>query len=61
MNNNGKRKTLGELFLLMHSTKNPVTRCSYRQAIANRLDRIEKMYFREKIIFLEEFNTIGKI
>lgn len=36
------RKTLGELFVAMHMTTNPVTRWSYRQAIANRLDRIER-------------------
>lgn len=36
------RKTLGELFILLHTTTNPVTRASYRQAIANRMDRIEK-------------------
>ena len=35
-------KTLGELFMEMHRTSNPVTKSSLRQAIANRLDRIEK-------------------
>lgn len=37
-----KRATLGELFLEEKRVTNPVTRWSYRQIIANRLDRIEK-------------------
>lgn len=41
-NTGHKGKTLGELFLAMHATSNPVTRSSYRQAIANRLDRLEQ-------------------
>jgi hypothetical protein len=35
-------KTLGEIFLSMNKTKNPVTRYVYREIMANRLDRIEE-------------------
>ena len=35
-------KTLGELFMAMNKATNPVTKWSYNQAIANRLDRIER-------------------
>jgi hypothetical protein len=35
-------KSLGEIFLAMNKTKNPVTRSVYREIMANRLDRIEE-------------------
>lgn len=36
-----KGSTLGELFIKYEKETNPVTKSSYREIIANRLDRLE--------------------
>jgi hypothetical protein len=49
-------KTLGELFIAMHMATNPVTRRSYRQAKANRLERIERNACKGKRVGVGKWN-----